>query len=221
MHDTATHKGSGSDPRRWRALTVTQLAAFMSLFDVSIVNVALPSIEADLGASAATAQWVISSYALTFGLVLVAAGRLGDTFGRRPMFLIGLAAFVVTSALTGATPNMGLLIAVRLLQGVAGGMLIPQNSGLIQDLFRDTERGKAFGILGATVGVSTAAGPVVGGLILSMAPAPDNWRWVFAVPGIVTAATISCVHVALDDRMVTVAVDPADRFIIQPIMAVA
>ncbi len=170
-----------ADPKRWRALAVTQIAAFMSLLDVSIVNVALPSMERGLGASAGTVQWVVSGYALTLGLALVPAGRLGDTLGRRRMFLIALSAFVVTSALTGVAPTIGLLIAARLLQGVAGGMLMPQNSGLIQDLFRGAERGRAFGILGATIGLATAAGPVVGGLILAVFTGPDGWRWVFYV----------------------------------------
>ena len=126
-------------------------------------------------------QWVVSGYALTFGLVLVVAGRLGDLLGRRRMFLIALSAFVVTSGLCGAAPSMAAAIAARLLQGVAGGMLIPQNSGLIQDLFRGAERGRAFGMLGTTVGLSTAAGPVIGGLILTAFPGPDGWRWVFYV----------------------------------------
>jgi len=169
------------DRKRWHALAVSQFATFMILLDVSIVNVALPSIERDLGASAGTAQWVVSGYALTLGLALVPAGRLGDTLGRRRMFLIALSAFVVTSALTGAAPTTGLLIAARLLQGVAGGMLIPQSSGLIQELFRGTERGRAFGILGATVGLSTASGPVIGGFILTAFTGPDAWRWVFYV----------------------------------------
>jgi MFS family permease len=171
----------GGDPRRWRALTVSPIAAFMSLLDVNIVNVALPSMERGLGATAADLQWVLSGYALTFGLALVPAGRLGDTFGRRRMFLIALPAFVLTSALTGAAPTARLLIAARLLQGVAGGLLIPQNSGLIQDLFRGSERARAFGLLGATVGLSTAAGPVIGGLILAVFTGADGWRWVFYV----------------------------------------
>jgi EmrB/QacA subfamily drug resistance transporter len=169
------------DPKRWRILAVTQVAGFMTLLDVSIVNVALPSIQRDLGASAGTVQWVVSGYALAFGLALVPAGRLGDTLGRRRMFLIALSAFVVTSALSGAAPTVGLLIGARLLQGVAGGMLAPQNSGLIQDLFSGPERGKAFGILGATIGLATAAGPVIGGLILAAFTGPDGWRWVFYV----------------------------------------
>jgi EmrB/QacA subfamily drug resistance transporter len=168
-------------PGRWHALTVSLIAAFMTLLDVSIVNVALPSIERDLGASAAAGQWVVSGYALAFGLALVPAGRLGDTLGRRRMFLIALAAFVATSALSGAAPTIGLLVAARLLQGVAGGMLLPQNSGLIQELFAGAERGRAFGFLGAMVGLATAAGPVLGGLILATFAGPDGWRWVFYV----------------------------------------
>jgi EmrB/QacA subfamily drug resistance transporter len=179
--NTQPAPSEAADPRRWRALTVTQLAGFMSLLDVSIVNVALPSIQRDLGASAGTVQWVVSGYALALGLALVPAGRLGDTFGRRGMFLIALSAFVATSALSGAAPTAELLIGARLLQGIAAGTLTPQNSGLIQDLFRGAERGRAFGILGATIGLSTAAGPVVGGLILTAFTGPDGWRWVFYV----------------------------------------
>ncbi|NEA30743.1 MFS transporter [Streptomyces sp. SID13031] len=168
-------------PLRWRVLAVSQLAAFMALLDVSIVNVALPSIERGLGVPAGTAQWVVSGYALALGLALVPAGRLGDVLGRRRMFLIALSAFVLASALTGAAPTIGLLIAARLLQGVAAGMLLPQNSGLIQELFQGAERGKAFGILGATVGLATATGPIVGGLIITLIAGPDAWRWVFYV----------------------------------------
>ncbi|WAL69624.1 MFS transporter [Amycolatopsis cynarae] len=153
----------------------------MSLLDVSIVNVALPSIQRGIGADAGAAQWVVSGYALTFGLVLVAGGRLGDALGRRKMFLIALAAFVVTSALAGAAPSATLLVCARLLQGAAGGLLTPQNSGLIQDLFRGAERGRAFGIFGAVVGISTAVGPVLGGLILAVFGEAEGWRWVFYV----------------------------------------
>jgi EmrB/QacA subfamily drug resistance transporter len=167
--------------RRWHALWVSQAAAFMTLLDVSIVNVALPSIQRDLAASPSMVQWVVSGYALTFGLALVPAGRLGDIIGRRRMFLIGLSSFIVTSALTGAAPTIELVILARLLQGVAGGVLVPQNSGLIQELFQGAERGRAFGILGATVGVATATGPVVGGLVLTVFTGSDAWRWVFYI----------------------------------------
>ncbi|HVV08814.1 MFS transporter [Amycolatopsis sp.] len=169
------------DPLRWKALAVTLAAGFMGLLDVSIVNVALPSIQKGIGADAGTAQWVVSGYALTFGLVLVSGGRLGDALGRRRMFLIALAAFVATSALAGAAMNDVWLVVARLLQGSAAGMLTPQNSGLIQELFRGAERAKAFGIFGAVVGISTAVGPVLGGVILALFGEQNGWRWVFYV----------------------------------------
>jgi EmrB/QacA subfamily drug resistance transporter len=169
------------DPRRWRALWVTLTAGFMSLLDVSIVAVALPSIHEGLAASPAGVQWVVSGYALTFGLALVPAGRLGDAFGRRRLFLAALAGFVVCSAAAGAAQSIDVLVAARLVQGVAAGALAPQNSALIQQLFRGAERGRAFGFFGATVGISTAVGPVVGGLILALAGGPGGWRWIFYV----------------------------------------
>jgi EmrB/QacA subfamily drug resistance transporter len=169
------------DPRRWKALAVTLTAGFMGLLDVSIVNTALPSIQRDLHASNGAIQWVVSGYALTFGLVLVAGGRLGDVLGRRRIFLLALAGFVLTSALAGVSPNETMLVLARLLQGVAAGILTPQNSGLIQDLFRGPERGRAFGMFGAVVGISTAVGPVLGGLILAVFGDPSGWRWVFYV----------------------------------------
>ncbi|GAA3086221.1 MFS transporter [Pseudonocardia yunnanensis] len=169
------------DPRRWKALSVTLVAGFMSLLDVSIVSVALPSLQRDLGTTPAQVQWVVSGYALTFGLALVPAGRLGDAIGRRRMFLIALAGFVLFSALAGAAPNATLLVFARLAQGIAAGALAPQNSALIQQMFRGAERGRAFGFFGATVGISTAVGPIIGGLILALAAGPDGWRWIFYV----------------------------------------
>jgi EmrB/QacA subfamily drug resistance transporter len=169
------------DPRRWKALSVTLVAGFMSLLDVSIVSVALPSIQRGLGTDPAGAQWVVSGYALAFGLALVPAGRLGDAIGRRRMFLVALGAFVLFSGLAGAAPTTGLLIVARLLQGLAAGALAPQNSALIQQLFSGAERGRAFGFFGATVGISTAVGPVVGGVILALAGEAEGWRWIFFV----------------------------------------
>jgi len=169
------------DPRRWKALAVSLTAGFMGLLDVSIVNVALPSMQSGLHASSGGIRWVVSGYALAFGLVLVTGGRLGDAFGRRTMFLGALAAFVITSALAGAAPNETTLVIARLAQGMAAGMLTPQNTGLIQDLFRGAERGRAFGMFGAVVGISTAVGPILGGVILAVFGAQDGWRWVFYV----------------------------------------
>jgi EmrB/QacA subfamily drug resistance transporter len=166
---------------RWRALAVTLLVGFMSLLDVTIVNVAVPSIQHGLDASSSEIQWIISGYALTFGLTLVAGGRLGDLVGRRRMFLIGLVGFTLTSAAAGLAPDARLLVVARLLQGAAAGLLTPQNSGLIQQLFRGEERGRAFGLFGTTVGVSSAVGPILGGLIIAAFGADDGWRWVFFV----------------------------------------
>ncbi|BCB77485.1 MFS transporter [Phytohabitans flavus] len=164
-------------PHRWRALWVTLVAGFMTLLDVSIVAVALPSMLRELDATPASVQWVVSGYALTFGLTLVAAGRLGDALGRRRMFLFSLAAFILFSAAAGAAPSIETLVIARLAQGIASGSLAPQNSGLIQQLFSGAERGRAFGLFGATIGISTAVGPVLGGLILAVA----SWRWIFFV----------------------------------------
>lgn len=169
------------DPRRWRILAVTLVIGFMSLLDVTIVNVALPSIREGLAASTGAVQWVVSGYALTFGLTLVAGGRLGDAFGRRRMMLIGLIGFIVSSAAVGLSPNAATVVTSRLLQGAAAGLLTPQNSGLIQELFRGPERGRAFGLFGMTVSVSAAAGPVLGGLIIAALGADLGWRAIFLV----------------------------------------
>ncbi|GAA2659065.1 drug resistance transporter, EmrB/QacA subfamily [Actinosynnema pretiosum] len=169
------------DPRRWKALAVSLVAGFMGLLDVSIVSVALPSMQRGLGTSPAGVQWVVSGYALAFGLVLVTAGRLGDAYGRRRVFLLALAGFIGFSALAGLAPTTEVLVVARLLQGAAAGALAPQNSALIQQLFRGAERARAFGFFGAVVGISTAVGPVAGGAILAVAGEDDGWRWVFYV----------------------------------------
>ncbi|MEX0427189.1 MFS transporter [Nocardioides sp. DS6] len=171
----------GPDPRRWRILGVSLLVGFMALLDVSIVNVAVPSMQEGLHTSAGTVQWVVSGYALTFGLTLVAGGRLGDAYGRRRLMLVGLVGFTCSSAFVGLAPSAGVVVAARLLQGATAGLLTPQNSGLIQQLFRGPERGRAFGLFGFTVSVSSAVGPVLGGLILSIAGPENGWRYLFLI----------------------------------------
>ncbi|MDT0439141.1 MULTISPECIES: MFS transporter [Streptomyces] len=173
--------GYQPDPRRWRALWVTLVAGFMTLLDVTIVAVALPTIQRDLHASPAQVQWVVSGYALTFALALVTAGRLGDALDRRLIFLLALSGFVLFSAACGAAPDITLLVVARLAQGLAAGFMAPQNSALIQQMFRGAERGRAFGFFGSTVGISSAAGPLTGGAILALASGPDGWRWIFYV----------------------------------------
>ncbi|NKZ04089.1 MFS transporter [Actinomadura latina] len=153
----------------------------MTLLDVSIVNVALPSIREGLQASDAQLQWILSGYALTFGLVLVPAGRLGDARSRRAVFMSGLALFTVASAGAGIAPTIEFLVLARLVQGVAGGILNPQVAGLIQQLFQGADRGRAFGALGAVIGVATAVGPLLGGGLIALGGAEEGWRWVFYV----------------------------------------
>jgi EmrB/QacA subfamily drug resistance transporter len=169
------------DPRRWLALAVCVSAVFLTLLDVSIAIVGLPSIGRGLGANPAQLQWVISGYALSFGMVPIIGGRLGDDRGRKNMLLVGIAAFVVCSAAVGLAPTPGVVIAARVVQGLAGGLLNPQVSGLIQQLFPLAERGKAFGALGAAVGIGTATGPVLGGAIIALGGEEFGWRLCFLV----------------------------------------
>jgi EmrB/QacA subfamily drug resistance transporter len=178
---TAPRETARLDPRRWVALGVCVSALFMTLLDVSIVTVALPSIGASTGAGPSELQWVVSGYALAFGMVPIIGGRLGDDRGRRRMLLIGIAAFVVCSALVGLAPTPGVLIAGRVLQGLAGGLVNPQVSGLVQQLFPQHERGRAFGTIGAAVGIATAAGPVVGGTLIALGGPEFGWRLCFLV----------------------------------------
>ena len=170
-----------TEDRRWRALGVCLTAGFISLLDTSIVNVALPSMEHGLGATEAAQSWVVSGYALAFGLALVPAGRLGDMRGRRQSFLFGLAVFTLASAACGLAASPDWLVLFRLVQGAAAGMVAPQTSGLIQQMFQGHERAKAFGLLGSVIGVSTAVGPLAGGLIIDAVGTDDGWRWVFFV----------------------------------------
>jgi EmrB/QacA subfamily drug resistance transporter len=169
------------DPRRWRILAVSLVVGFMSLLDVTIVNVAVPSIRAGLDTSAATVQWVVSGYALAFGMTLVAGGRLGDAHGRRRMMTIGLLGFIVSSAAVGLAPNAAAIVVARLAQGASAGLLTPQNSGLIQQLFRGQERGRAFGMFGFTVAVASATGPLIGGALIGLLGDERGWRSLFLV----------------------------------------
>ncbi|MFF0465314.1 MFS transporter [Streptomyces mexicanus] len=153
----------------------------MILLDVTIVSVALPSMQRDLGAKPSSVQWVVSGYALTFALALVVAGRLGDAVGRRRIFLVSLSAFVLCSAAVGAAPTIGLVTVARAFQGLSAGFMAPQNSALIQQLFAGAERARAFGFFSATVGVSSAVGPITGGVILALVTGTDGWRWIFYV----------------------------------------
>ncbi|NNC22558.1 MFS transporter [Salinisphaera sp. USBA-960] len=169
------------DPVRWRVLFVLLIAIFMSLVGVSIVNVALPSIQEGLGASQADLQWVLSGYALTFGIVLIAAGRAGDLMGRGGIFIIGVGIFTAASVASGVAPNAEWLNIARFVQGVGSGLLSPQGIGMIQQYFRGAERGRAFGYFGSVVGVSVGIGPVLGGFLIKLGGVDFGWRLTFLV----------------------------------------
>jgi EmrB/QacA subfamily drug resistance transporter len=169
------------DPRRWLALLTCCSALFMTLLDVSVTNVALPSIGRATSATPAQLQWIVSGYTLAFGLVPVLGGRLGDDHGRRLMFQVGVGTFTATSMLAGLSPTAPVLIGARVLQGLSGGLINPQVSGLVQQMFRGSERGRAFGVLGTTVGVGTALGPLVGGALIALGGPHSGWRLVFFI----------------------------------------
>ncbi|USQ75587.1 MFS transporter [Ornithinimicrobium cryptoxanthini] len=169
------------DPARWRILLVLLAAIFMSLISVSIVNVALPAIQEGVDATESDLQWVLSGYALTFGVVLVAAGRAGDVMGRGGIFLVGVLIFTLSSVAASFAPTADWLIVARFAQGVGSGLLNPQGVGMIQQYFRGAERGRAFGYFGSTVGVSVAIGPVLGGLLIDVGGPDLGWRLTFLV----------------------------------------
>jgi EmrB/QacA subfamily drug resistance transporter len=153
----------------------------MAVLDTTIVNVALPSIQQGAHASSGALEWVVSGYALAFGLALVPAGRAGDRFGYKRLFLAGLVVFTLASVACGVSQGSGELIAARLVQGLGAGIYYPAVSAIIQRLFTGRERSRAFGYLGGVVGVSTAVGPLLGGVLVELAGLQDGWRWIFLV----------------------------------------
>jgi len=183
----APHEEAG---RGWRAVSIVLAGAFMALLDTTIVNVALPTIRSGLHASPASLEWVVSGYALAYGLALVPAGRAGDRFGHKPMFLLGLTVFVLASVACGLSQSAAEIVAARIVQGLGAGMFYPAIAATIQLAFTGPARSKAFGVFGATIGFATALGPLLGGLIISAAGTGDGWRWIFFVNLIIGAVTV-------------------------------
>lgn len=167
--------------QRWRAFWVCVSVAALTILDLSKVNVALPSIEQGLGAQSTELQIVVSGYVLFFGLALVPFGRLGDQRSRKLLFVVGLSLFTLTSVVCALAPTTEVLLAGRLVQGLAAGIQMPQVIGTIQQLFTGKERGRAFGLFGATIGIATAFGPTLGGLLIALGGPVDGWRWIFWV----------------------------------------
>lgn len=167
--------------RRWLALVVLLVAGFMDLLDVTIVNVAVPSILRDLHAEYAQIEWIITGYVLGFAAMLITGGRLGDTFGRRRLFLIGMAGFTAASALCGLAASPEMLIGARFAQGAMSGLMVPQILAIIHVTFPPRERGMVFGLFGGILGSASVAGLIVGGLLLQGNVFGLQWRSIFLV----------------------------------------
>ena len=179
--DSAASTGSVAYRLRWVVLAVVLGANIMDLLDSTIVNVAGPSIHADLGGSASTLQWLSAGYTLTFAVFLIAGARLGDILGRRRLLLIGQAGFTIFSAASAAAPTMTILIACRALQGAFGALMIPQGLGLIKEAFPPDEMGKAMGLFGPAMGLPMLAAPVLAGALVDANLWGTGWRLVFLI----------------------------------------
>ncbi|MFD8411766.1 MFS transporter [Streptomyces sp. NPDC059650] len=167
-----------ADSNRWKALVFIALAQLMVVLDVTIVNIALPSAQTDLGISDGNRQWVITAYALAFGGLLLFGGRIADKWGRKNAFVVGLVGFALASALGGAATGEAMMLGARALQGAFGALLAPAALSLLAVMFTDaTERAKAFGIYGAIAGGGGAVGLILGGFLTEYL----NWRWTFFV----------------------------------------
>ncbi len=161
----------------WAILITLSLGFFMTLLDLTIVNIAIPSMITALGASLDEILWVVNAYILVLAVLLITAGRLGDLRGQRTLFVAGVGVFTLASLACGLSPNPTLLIAFRAVQGVGAAMLIPQTMAIIIATFPSDRRGTALGIWGAVAGLATVAGPTLGGVLVTYA----SWRWIFIV----------------------------------------
>lgn len=180
-HGDAVDEEQGVDgaPRRRFALPVLLLGSFMGVLDPFVVTVALPAIRSDLGASAAQTQWMVAGYGAVYGIGLIVGGRLGDRYGRRRLFLIGMGTYVVASAAAGAAPAVGVLVGVRLAQGLAAAAMLPQVLSIIRAGYPEPARSRAVGWYGMTVGLGVVSGPALGGLLVGMDVAGLGWRTIF------------------------------------------
>jgi len=163
--------------RKWWTLVAVAFGLFMIMLDNTIVNVALPSIERDLHMSIASLEWVVTAYALTFAALLITGGKLGDYYGRRKMFVVGLVVFTASSLACGLAPNAGFLIGARSVQGVGSALMNPATLSIITATFAPRERGRAIGIWAGVSAMALAIGPLLGGLIVDNL----NWNWIFFV----------------------------------------
>ena len=181
---------AGPDPRRWLMLPVVLMAMFMAGFDIWAVNVAAPSLQRDLHVSDAALQLIVGGYAFMYASGMVTGGRLGDLFGYRRMFMIGVVTFAVASLLCGLAQSPGELVAARLVQGLTGATMVPQVLALITATFPPAERPKALSWFGATMGVGFVSGQILGGGLLSLNVLGLGWRAIFLVNVPVGAAAL-------------------------------
>ncbi len=176
-----SHAPAEPHPQRWVGLAILLLAGFMNLIDVTIVNVALPRLQADFNATSSQIEWVVAAYIVAFALGLLPFGRLGDVVGRKPMFLLGVGGFTLLSTACGVSPTMGTLIGARAVQGLCGAMMMPQVLALAQLMFPPRERGLAFSLFGFSAGLASVAGPLAGGLLINGDIWGLDWRPIFLV----------------------------------------
>ncbi|HET7734767.1 MAG TPA: MFS transporter [Nocardioidaceae bacterium] len=179
----AMHQVPGADdvfPRRWVGLAAILAATLMNLLDSTVTQIAAPSILADLGGTSSTLQWVAAGYTLALAVGLLVGGRLGDMFGRKRMFMVGVVGFVLASAACSFAWSPESLVGARAIQGAFGALMVPQSFGLIRDMF-GRDMGKAFAAFGPAIGLATIIGPVAGGLLIEWNLFDLGWRTIFAI----------------------------------------
>src|ERR1700687_711603 len=179
----------------WLVLVFLTIGFFMIMLDTTIVNVAIPAMSAGLNTTLDQILWVLNAYILVYAVLLITAGRLGDLYGQRNLFAIGLAIFTFASALCGFAQDANQLIAARVLQGVGGALLVPQTLAILPTLFPPERRGAAFGVWAGVAGLATLAGPTVGGAIVTYV----DWRWIFFVNVPIGIAALILTFVIIPD----------------------
>jgi len=181
VHSAQHHASKFTHRQRTIALIIVALAFVMDLLDNTIVNIAIPSIQSNLGASYAAIQWLIAGYSLSFAVLLITGGRMGDVFGYKKLFMWGVAGFTLASLLSGVAWNTEILIGARLVQGAMAALMVPQVMSLMQVMFKPHERGGVMGLFGALAGVAASLGPVIGGILIHINIAGLDWRPIFLI----------------------------------------
>lgn len=181
-HAAAAHHASTfTDKQKKIALLIVAFAFVMDLLDSTIVNIAIPSIQANLGASYSAIQWLIAGYSLAFALLLITGGRMGDVFGYKKVFMIGIAGFTGASLLAGLAPNTEMLVGARLFQGMMAALMVPQVMSLMQVMYKPHERGAVMGMFGMLGGLAASLGPIIGGLLIKANLFGWDWRPIFLI----------------------------------------